>query len=338
MRGNSFFLLFLTLALLVIWGTTFAQVVSPMQTGHYTPATMGVRDMSNPIPGFFPIWYNLYATSDTYVDLDGNEVTNLNQVFPNLNLDIGYEVKAFATIPMFFWASNKISALGGANYMGGLAFNYVSVDASVNTSRYWAIADTTINRSTDGGLSGFSDMTFVPLGLSWGLGNMDITTLYLIAAPTGKFEVDGDENLGMGFMTHMFQGFGYFYPVEDHSTAIMLGMTYELNGEMKDTDFNPGNRFSLEYGFSQYLSSRFEVAVQGGHNWQITDDSGSDVSWDPSKHDQKSTLAFYGAYWPWEGKLLTTLKYGFDYGAKGRGLTNYWMFNILFIPGILTGN
>lgn len=79
------------------------------------------------------------------------------------------------------------------------------------------------------------------------------------------------------------------------------------------------------------------MAVQGGHNFQISDDTGDGVYWDASKPDRKSTVAFYGNYWPWEGRLAVALKYGLDYGARGRGLTNYWMLNILFIPNILTG-
>ena len=47
----------------------------------------------------------------------------------------------------------------------------------------------------------------------------------------------------------------------------MLGLTYELTTEIKDAEVNPGNRFTLEWGFSQYLSERLEVAVQGGFNW-----------------------------------------------------------------------
>ena len=91
--------------------------------------------------------------------------------------------------------------------------------------------------------------------------------------------------------------FGYYYPNVDQSTALMLGLTYEINTKMKGEDFNPGNRFSLEYGISQYLSDRFEFRIMGGHNWQVSDDKGEDIFWDPSYHDRKSTLAFSPAYW-----------------------------------------
>ena len=317
--------------------SSFAQVVSPLQTGHYTPGVMNVRDMSNPSPGLFLLWYNMYATSNTYIDIEGNEITNLNQIFPNLNVDVGYDVKVFASIPMIYWASKKISFLGDANYLGGISLNYTSVQANVFTERQGVIIDTTYRRSGEGSLSGFSDMFVAPLGLSWGLEMFDITLMYGITAPTGKFEIDANDNLGLGFWTHQLLGYGYYYPVPDKSTAIMVGLSYELSGRIKDSEVTPGNRFSVEYGISQYLSDRFELAVQGGHNFQISDDTGDGVYWNASRHDRKSMVAFYGNYWPWKERLSVSLKYGLDYGARGRGLTNYWMLNLLFIPNVLTG-
>ena len=341
MRNRQRTLLVCIIASLVFSVPMKAQVVSPMQTGHYTPAAQGVRDMANPVPGLFPIWYNMFASSNKFMDIDGNEVNNLNQIFPNvpgIDRDITYDVKAFATIPMIFWASNKIPFLGNANYMAGVAFNYVTMDATVTTNKYWPAIDTTITRSDGGTLSGFSDMFFIPLGLSWGLGKADVTIIYGFAAPTGKYEPDADDNVGMGFWTHQVQGFGYYYPVEEKSTCIMLGMTYEMNGKIKDSELKPGSRFSLEYGLSQYVSGRLELYAQGGHNFQVGDDSGDDVYWDPGKHDRKSTAAFGITYWLWPERLFVSGKYGFDYGARGRGLTNYFMVNFLFIPNILTGS
>lgn len=314
------------------------QVVSPLQSGHYTPSAQNVRDYANPVPGIFPLWYNLYAYGDTYIDQNGNKFTNLNQIFPNTNVDVAMDINAFATIPMIFFASDKISFLGNANYLGGISFNYASAKAKITTKREGVIIDSTFTRSTEGRYSGFGDMFILPLGLSWGMEKADITLTYGIAAPTGKYETGGEDNLGLGFWTHQFQGFGYYYPVVDKSSAIMIGLTYELNSEIKDAKVRPGNRFSIEYGISQYLSSRFELFAQGGHNFQVSDDRGSDVYWDASVHDRKSTVAFGAMYWPWKQRLAISAKYGFDYGARSQFLSNYWMLNILFITNLLTGN
>jgi hypothetical protein len=117
----------------------------------------------------------------------------------------------------------------------------------------------------------------------------------------------------------------------------MLGFTAEFNGKVSGEDFNPGNRFSLEYGISQYVSNRLELGIMGGSNWQITDDKGEDVYWDPTLRDRKSTLAFTGGYWAWQERLQIALKYGFDFGARQRFKTNMIMLNITFATNALTG-
>ena len=73
-----------------------------------------------------------------------------------------------------------------------------------------------------------------PVGLSWALGQFDATFFYGFTAPTGRYTTGADDNIGLGFWTHQFQGFGYFYPNPSQATALMLGLTYELNSEIED--------------------------------------------------------------------------------------------------------
>jgi len=246
------------------------------------------------------------------------------------------DLQSFVSAPTLFWAS-QFKLLGGARYMAGISLNYISADASIVTERGGIIIDTTYTRTVGGKNSGLSDLLLMPLGFSWGLEQADFTFIYGFVAPTGKYESGSDKNLGLGFWTHQFQGYGYYYPVTDKSTAITLGLTFELNSKIKDAEVKPGNRLSLEWGVSQYFSDQFELGVKGGHNWQISDDSGDDVYWDPGFHDHKSTLIFSANYWPWKDLLSLTLKYGFDFGVRQRFQNNTWMFNLLFMPNLLTG-
>lgn len=110
-----------------------------------------------------------------------------------------------------------------------------------------------------------------------------------------------------------------------------------MNSKIKDVDVTPGSRFSLELAVSQYLGERVEVGVHGSGNWQVGDDSGNDEFWDNSVHDQKSTVAFSAAYWPWENRLYINAKYAFDFRIKQRFKNNYWMLNFLFLTNLLTG-
>ena len=64
----------------------------------------------------------------------------------------------------------------------------------------------------------------------------------------------------------------------------MLNGIYEINSKKDDVDITPGDRFTLEWGISQYLPINadetllVELGITGYGQWQVSDDSGSDVS------------------------------------------------------------
>jgi hypothetical protein len=301
---------------------------------------MNVRDMAHPPAGLFGLWYNTFTSSNRFIDKNGDSferirLSELNGSLPDIDVDL--QLDAVASVPTVFWAS-PFRILGGARYMAGFSPSYVSADVSVVTERGGlANPDTTIIRSSGDKVSGFSDLFVTPLGLSWGWSRYDLTAMYSFYAPTGKYGADDPESIGLGFWTHQLQARGYFYPRPDRATALMLGLIYELNGTIDDVDVSPGNRLTLEWGLSQYLHERFEVTVQGGHNWQISDDSGSGVYWDPGDHDRKSTVGIGATWWAWREKMAVTARYAFDFGARQRFDNDTFYLNLLVVPGWLNG-
>ena len=159
----------------------------------------------------------------------------------------------------------------------------------------------------------------------------------MFAPPTGRYEPGAIDNVGLGFWTHIFQSFFYYYPFEPQSTALVAGLTYELNSKKKGEDITPGSRLTLEYGISQFLTPWFEVQVQLAHNWQISDDTGSDVWWDGTIHDRKSSMWFATNFMPIAGKLYIIAKYGWDFGIEQRFKNQQFVFNLFFATGLLTG-
>jgi hypothetical protein len=281
----------------------------------------------------------LFFSSNSYFDKNGNEfkqirLDQINPILPNINVDLS--LGGFTSVPAVFWAS-KFKILGGANYMAGISPGYFSMDASVLSEPRGIVIDTVYSKSVGGKVNGFSDLFVAPVGLSRALRGFDFTFLYGFYAPTGKYQTGSSDNVGLGFWTHQFQGYGYYFPLESKATAIMVGLTYELNSRIKDVEVTPGNRFTFEWAISQFLSEQFEVGIHGGHNWQISDDSGSDVYWDPGVQDRKSSLAFSAAFWPVKERLMINMKYAFDYGIVQRFKNDNFILNMIFITNLLTG-
>jgi hypothetical protein len=324
---------------LLVCETLTAQQVSPIQTGHYTVAFSNVRDMAKMAPGLVVLSYNYYAWGDQFVDRNGTKhdklyLQDIDPDLPAASLDIN--LKTIATAPAVFWGST-FTLLGGATYVAGVVPVYSWTDVYLIARQGGGNIDTLYTQTERARISGLGDLYVAPLGLSWGWKHFDVTFFYGFTAPTGRYETGADNNNGLGFWTHQFQGFGYWYPYKSQATAFMLGLTYELNTKIKGEDFDPGNRLSLEWGFSQYLGERLEVGVMGGHNWQISDDKGSDVIWDPSIHDRKSTIAFSLAVWPIKNRLYIGGKYMFDFGARQRFLTQGAMLNLIFVTNAMDG-
>jgi len=108
-----------------------------------------------------------------------------------------------------------------------------------------------------------------------------------------------------------------------------------MNGRIKDSNVRPGDRLTIEYGISQYISSWLELEVLNGHNWQVSGDQGSDIWWRNSQlfgKDQTSTISFGAGAWPLAGKLNVRAKYALDYGTKRRYKSNFWSLSAVFIP------
>jgi len=333
MKKHIFLLLIITFPAIV----SQAQV-SPMQTGHYAAAFINLRDYTKPSPGMYFYLYNLYNWGNSFYDQNGNKLTEINlseldPSFPDINFNT--KMNAFSSTPLIYWASRfnilgakyePLITLPAFTYSDSQTFGEITYNSSDSTSSFYQ----------SGTSSGFTDMFVQPLGLAWGGKLVDFTFTYGFYVPTGRFENGGDNNTGLGFWTNQFQGFCYLYPVKDKSTAFMLAVTYEINGKIKGTDVVPGQRLTFEWGISQNID-RFEVYVQGGNNWQVSDDKGDEVWWDSSVHDRKSTVAFSLNYWVVSDKLYLGLKYGFDFALRQRFKNNLGMFNIIYVPGILNG-
>ena len=217
--------------------------------------------------------------------------------------------------------------------MASISPIYTSFDYEV----FAALGDTSTNIS--GKLSGWGDLAAMPLGLIWTFDNkIDLSFMYTFYAPTGRYETGADDNLGQGYWTHQFQLPAYFYAMEQ-ATALAIIPTFEFNSKVKDSEARAGDRFSLEYGISQYFTEWLEVEVMNGHNWQISDDSGRDVWWTGTRfdsRDRKNTFSAGVGVWTLKGMLNLRVKYIMDYGVRQRFKNEFVSLSLLLIPGILS--
>ncbi len=317
-------------------------LVSPLQTGHYSPGSMNIRDEADPAPdyGLTVLDYNTYQYGNKFYDKNGKQVTQIKGPAGNLvNLDP--DVSGYNNTLMFQWAFKR--KILGATYFCAASIPFETVNTNLVYSKIGNIDSLHQSGNVSGKVSGFSDASVSPLALSWRLKNMDISMGWMIYAPSGQFSEGGSNNTGFGFWSNIFQVFGYWYPEKlkgqpSETLAVMLGASFEATGTIKGSDVEPGNRFSLDYGIEQYLSDNFSVGIYGSNNWQVTEDRGSQVYWDASVKDRLGTWGFQLGYWLWANRLQALGKCGFSYGAVQRFQQNLLEINLIFVTNALAGN
>jgi len=310
--------------------------------GHYYPGIIDIRDVVMPPKGFYYATYNPYIFSDTYMDGNGDEVSQItaskkltktvgagNAQFDvtltgTITADINLDFKAFTTQHILMWITEH--KILGADY--GLfiapAYSYVEMAADADVKGTGTIqighrsetvtASKSIHVEED--KDGFTDLFVQPVWLGWHGAEYDAGLGYGFFAPTGAYASDDAVNVGLGYWTHQVQASFVYYPtlLAPKATALTVLGTYGYHTKKNGFDLTPGQDIDLEYGISQYLHPQIEIGVSGYHHWQITDDRGAEAK-NPEVHDRTNGIAAQVSVWPVPNKFYVSFRYAWEYGA-----------------------
>ena len=288
-----------------------APSASAGELGHYFPGGFNVRDYIMPDKGVYAAVYGIYYGSSSLRDPNGNEISSVNVAGRTVNVDT--KLSLFSILPTALWNSGW--QILGAEYGAyiGVPFGGPSLGVALSTpTRSGVDADTSA--------FGLQDLVVQPLWLRWKWENIDLAGGVAVYAPSGRFEAGAPDNLGLGFWTVQFQVGGAYYFLQ-RATALVLAGTYEINSKQEDVDVTPGQRFTLNYGVSQFLPAGpglVELGVLGYSQWQVTHDSGSDVSSFNRNLDQVQGIGGQVGYTVPKWRLGVTAKYVYEYYAEAR--------------------
>jgi hypothetical protein len=284
------------------------------ELGHYAPALLPVRDFIMADPGVYYTQYNLYYTSDTLKDKNGDSIDSIS-VGP-LEFDVETDVDSFMIVPTVVYSSDY-------EILGGRYAALISQPFGT-TSFQGALESTTLpgfGLEVDDSSWGLGDTYIRPLWLGWTFDRFEVGASYGLYLPTGKYDAGEADNVGLGMWTHEFITNVAYYLDEQKGTALMLAAIYEIHHEKKDVDITPGSHLSLNAGISQYLPMGpewlAELGLSGAAQWQVTKDRGSDAR----NKDVKDRVYMVGpqvgfVYLPWGAAV--TLRWLHEFGAKDR--------------------
>jgi hypothetical protein len=162
---------------------------------------------------------------------------------------------------------------------------------------------------------GLGDIEVEPVLLSWHLKQFDVSTGYAFWAPTGDYVTSRPDLLAQGFWSHMLTLGATWYPDEQKTWAMSVLNRYEFCQEQEQTQTDPGQVYTVEWGLSKSVTPTLDVGVIGYYQQQTTEDSGPRAT---SALDRKVGLGpEVNAVWPKLG-LITSLRYPYEFAARER--------------------
>lgn len=180
---------------------------------------------------------------------------------------------------------------GEIHFLGGPLF---SMSATI------PIANNSLTSDINGGISGgggLADSYYQPFILGWRTKRVDVRAVYGFLAPSGKFDVGANNNVGSGYWTHAFSSGQTFYLSENRKTAISAFQMYEIHTTQQGTQIHPGDTFNLDYSLTHTLSLQRDLSLQVGlagyEQRQLTDKTGPEITpTQSSAHYRVNALGF----------------------------------------------
>ena len=282
-------LMLFSLLLLSIGTTVFSQ-----ETGHYTPGVAGLKGGTLPPPGFYYIMHNVYYSSDTFYDGNGDKA------------EIDFDVSVFANVHRFIYVWEDV--LWGANYAMHVLVPTTYTDISIGA---FGVNDNKF---------GLGDIVIEPLILSWNKPKYDLSFGVAAIAPTGSYDITEAASPGKSFWSGMMTVGGTYYFDSHKAWHASIISRYEVHGEKKDFDVTPGDDFTFEWGIGKTIPKKqiWSYGVSGYAHWQLTEDEGTDVFYDASVKDKIFAVGPEVTWYIPKAKLNVEFRSQFEFGAIDR--------------------
>ena len=226
---------------------------------HVIPGSMATL---SDLPGTSPAWF----LKPMYLNYSGTFSAQLPTA-----VGLAGDVDATTnTVALAGGRTFETTVLGGAHYTFAVALPYTWVDITANVQTPAG----TVRRQNK--VSGFGDLTVLPVMLAWKTGDWQLDAILPIYAPTGSYEQGRLGNTGLNFWT-FDPTVGAVYSNKDSGFNATLHAGYAVNTENSATQYKSGSLLHFEGVIQQFLplgSGLLSLGAEGFYFTQVTGDSG----------------------------------------------------------------
>ena len=224
---------------------------------------MGVKSGSQPAPGLYVSSLFYRYKTDTIRDANGRRIT-FDPTRPGSQT-------INAAVPIVTYVS-RVKILG-ANYGAMAVMPFANGVLEAPAFGLQERAGT-----------GPADAYIMPLQLGWHTARADVTTGFAFFAPTGRYAVDGTDNLGKGMWSYELSAGGTVYFDKERSISASTTAFWETHTTKKDTEglviqgielagVKVGQLLTLEGGAAKsFLHGAAHLGVAYYAQWKVTSD------------------------------------------------------------------
>jgi hypothetical protein len=216
-----------------------------------------------------PGWYSaLFYTgyhADRAKDSSGNTVSSVDIGGRTIPVDANTTSHSLAAVLTY---GSNISILGGR-------YGFIISPSFGDTAFQTRIGNAQQGFDVGGNGTGLGDTLVTPIQMTWSVGKFDHGFQYGVWVPTGKYEANSSDNVGLGFWSQDLRYSIAYYPDQERwKTALIGSVLWEWNGKQSGVDLTPGQSITVELAVNHFFSPQWSAAIFGHGQWQITDDYG----------------------------------------------------------------
>ncbi len=286
-RYSRFFTFLVILAAAMLLAAPAPALALP-QAGHYFNGANGLLS-AVPMPAGFTYANNFFMyNTDTIRDETG-AATDIGQV----------DVYVNAFTPIWTSASKILNATYSCMLLVPLQNVEMGNFSGLKGEEYWGVGDVLLQ----------------PLMLTWDLETLFLTFRYGFFAPTGRYKLHGQDNIGLGYWTHQFIGGATLFFGPDDTWHISCLNRVEIHSKQYGQNLFPGTNVVSEWGFGKTLLEGLDVGITGYANIQVESESGSSLNVDRNTY-QVFALGGEVSYHIPETSLLLKLRCNREFEAR----------------------
>ena len=220
--------------------------------GHNALGDFGLQSGTQPDPGLYASLMYLRYDSDTLRDRNGDAVRR----DPDRPSSISVNGLAVG-----IWSVTNYKFIG-ANY-GFMIFPSIT-----NNGLEAPIFG--LDQESDTGLA---DTYIQPVNLGWHTAQADFMAGLGVYAPTGSYDPDASDNLGLGMWSFELSAGTTIYFDKAKTWHFATNAYYEIHTDKKDTDIKVGDILTLEGGLGKsFMEGALTVGLAYYAQWKVTDD------------------------------------------------------------------